>query len=210
MHIVLLGDSIFDNAAYTKGRPDVIAQVRQLLPTNWHASLLAVDGATTEDVFLQLKRVPPDASHLVLSVGGNDVLRNSGFLYAPAHSTAQAVAALADVLHGFEEKYRRVVAACQQIPLPLTLCTIYNGYFPDDDFQRLASTVLTVFNDVILRVGIELGLSLIDLRFICSSAVDYANPIEPSSVGSAKIARAIVNLVSAGQTQNTGARVVIT
>jgi hypothetical protein len=30
-HIVLLGDSIFDNAPYTRGGPDVISQVRQLL-----------------------------------------------------------------------------------------------------------------------------------------------------------------------------------
>ena len=53
----------------------------------WRASLLAVDGATTDDVPSQVQRVPADASHVVLSVGGNDVLRNSGFLYAPAHST---------------------------------------------------------------------------------------------------------------------------
>ncbi len=210
MHIVLLGDSIFDNASYTKGRPDVISQVRQLLPVGWRATLLAVDGATTGDVPSQVVRVPADASHLVLSVGGNDALRNSGFLYAPARSTEMAVAALADVSRGFEEKYRRAVASCQALPLPLVLCTIYNGRFPDAAFQRLASTALMVFNDVILRVGIEFGLSIIDLRFVCSSAADYANPIEPSSVGGAKIARAIVNLVSAGPIENSGARVVIT
>jgi hypothetical protein len=43
-HIVLLGDSIFDNGRYTMGGPDVISQVRQLLPVGWQASLLAVDG----------------------------------------------------------------------------------------------------------------------------------------------------------------------
>jgi hypothetical protein len=130
MHVVLLGDSIFDNASYTKGRPAVIAQVRQLLPAGGRATLLAVDGATTEDVPSQIAGVPPDASHLVLSVGGNDVLRSSGFLYAPARSTDVAVAALSDVSRAFEEKYRRAVAACQSRPLPLTLCTIYNGRFP--------------------------------------------------------------------------------
>jgi hypothetical protein len=66
-----------------------------------------------------------------------------------------------------------------------------------------------VFNDVILRVGIEFGLAIIDLRFVCSSAADYANPIEPSSIGGAKIARAIVNLVLAGHADDSGARVVI-
>ena len=43
-HIVLLGDSIFDNARYTLGEPDVISQGRQLLPASWRATLLAVDG----------------------------------------------------------------------------------------------------------------------------------------------------------------------
>jgi hypothetical protein len=208
-HIVLLGDSIFDNTRYTEGGPDVISQVRQLLPTGWRGSLLAVDGATTEQVPSQLQSVPSDASHLVLSVGGNDALMNSGILHAPADSTSQALAVLADVSDGFEEKYRGAVGACRQLRLPLALCTIYNGCFPDVDFQRSVSTALMVFNDVILRVGIEFSLAVIDLRFVCSSTADYANPIEPSSVGGAKIARTIVNLVSSGHAENAGARVVI-
>lgn len=83
-HIVLLGDSIFDNGRYTMGGPDVISQVRQLLPDGWQASLLAVDGATTGDVRCQLQRMPSDASHLVLSVGGNDALMKSDILHMPA------------------------------------------------------------------------------------------------------------------------------
>jgi hypothetical protein len=93
--------------------------------------------------------------------------------------------------------------------LPLAVCTIYNGCFPDDTFQRLVSTALMVFNDAILRIAIEFSLAVIDLRFVCSSPADYANPIEPSPIGGAKIAAAIVNLVSAGHTENASARVVI-
>jgi len=33
--VVLLGDSIFDNAQYTGGGPDVASQVRNLLPPGW-------------------------------------------------------------------------------------------------------------------------------------------------------------------------------
>ncbi|MFI5057139.1 MAG: GDSL-type esterase/lipase family protein [Candidatus Acidiferrales bacterium] len=209
-HIVLLGDSIFDNGAYTEGGPDVITQVRQLLPGGWHASLLAVDGATTVDVPSQVHRVPQDATRLVLSAGGNDALLNVGILERPVSSMAQAVAALADVSQEFEEKYRRAVSACRKLRLPLTLSTIYNGCFPNADYQRLASTALMVFNDVILRVGIEFGLSIIDLRFVCSSPNDYANPIEPSSIGGAKIARSIVTLATEEQIASVGACVVTT
>jgi len=205
-HIVLIGDSIFDNARYTEGRPDVIAQVRQLLPAGWQASLLAVDGSMTDDVPAQVQRVPSDASHLVLSVGGNDAIMNSDILRTPAESTAHALAAFHDVSQKFEKNYRRAVNACSQLRLPLTICTIYNGCFPDPEYQRLISTALMVFNDVILRVGIEFGLTIIDLRLVCSSAQDYANPIEPSSIGGAKIAKCILSLVSGA---GSGARVVM-
>ena len=77
-HVVLLGDSIFDNAPYTNGGPDVISQVHGLLPPSWNATLLAVDGSMTGDVAGQLNRLPPDATDLVLSVGGNDALDKLG------------------------------------------------------------------------------------------------------------------------------------
>ena len=208
-HIVLLGDSIFDNGRYTSGGPDVIAQVCQLLPKGWRGSLLAVDGAATEDIPSQLRRVPSDATHLVLSVGGNDALMNADILRAPADSASHALEAFAKASQNFEKRYRRAIEACRQISLPLTICTIYNGCFPEASFQQQVSTALMFFNDVILRTGFEFGLSIIDLRFVCSLADDYANPIEPSSIGGAKIARVIVNLISSQGKENTGTRVVV-
>src|SRR4051812_18372219 len=63
-HVVLLGDSVFDNKAYVAGGPDVFTQLRARLPTGWRASLAAVDGAVTEDVARQLGRMPRGATHL--------------------------------------------------------------------------------------------------------------------------------------------------
>ena len=171
------------------------------------SSSLAVDGSTTVDVSSQVQRIPSDATHLVLSVGGNDAIMNSDVLLKPLDSTATALGNLTDVSQEFEEKYRRAVAACRKTGYPLTICTIYNGNFPDREYQRLASTALMVFNDAILRVGFEFGLTVIDLRFVCSSPEDYANPIEPSSKGGAKIARCIVRSIEQGG--NPGARVAI-
>jgi GDSL-like Lipase/Acylhydrolase family len=207
-HVILLGDSIFDNAAYTSGGPEVVSQVRGLLPSGWGATLLAVDGATSDDVTDQMRDLPDDATHLVLSAGGNDALGHASILDLPASSTAQAVGFLADVAADFESKYRAAVAACLRPRLPLTVCTIYNGCFPDPAYQRLASVALMVFNDAILRVAIEHRLAVIDLRLICSDPQDYANPIEPSSVGGAKIAQAIVGLLSGSGDGADAARIV--
>jgi len=45
-HIVLCGDSIFDNGSYVRGEPDVAEQVREQLPDS-KVTLLAVDGNVT-------------------------------------------------------------------------------------------------------------------------------------------------------------------
>ena len=68
-----------DNAPYTCGGPDVISQVRDLLPPGWRASLLAVDGATTLNIPDQIHHLPKDCTHLVLSVGGNNALMGRHF-----------------------------------------------------------------------------------------------------------------------------------
>src|SRR5689334_2118739 len=43
-HVVLIGDSVFDKGAYVAGGPDVVRQLRGVLPGGWRATLTAVDG----------------------------------------------------------------------------------------------------------------------------------------------------------------------
>ena len=90
-HVALLGDSIFDNRAYTGDQPDVITHLRMLLPERWTATLLAVDGATIGGLAGQFARVPEGATHLVLSAGGNDALMNSDLLAMPLRSSSDAL-----------------------------------------------------------------------------------------------------------------------
>ncbi len=194
-HVVLLGDSIFDNAAYVAGAPDVVRQVRQRLPQGSKATLAAVDGSTIGDVRGQLRGVPADATHLVLSVGGNDALGRSDFLATPARSTAEALSGLADIGHEFERAYLAMLADVLARRLPTAICTVYYPRFPEAALQKVAVAALTVFNDCIIRAAFAHGLPLLDLRLICSEQTDYANPIEPSARGGEKIARAIVEYV---------------
>jgi hypothetical protein len=195
-HVILLGDSIFDNAAYVDGGPAVITQVRERLPQGWQATLLAVDGSIIGDVPQQLERLPADASHIIVSAGGNDALGRSDLLGDPAQSVAEVLQRLAVIAEEFERNYRRMLEAILGHNLATTLCTIYYPAFPDPLMQRLAVTGLTVFNDCIIRAAIGAGLPLLDLRLICNSPTDYANPIEPSAVGGAKIAAVITHVVT--------------
>ncbi|HEU4747547.1 MAG TPA: SGNH/GDSL hydrolase family protein [Gemmatimonadaceae bacterium] len=189
-HIVLLGDSIFDNGAYVNGGPDVITHLRRLLPAGSSASLLAIDGAIISEVPAQLKRLPRDATHLVVSAGGNDVLGHFDLLERRASSSAQVLGWIADAAEEFEGRYRQMLARLITGRPPLTVCTIYNGNL-EPPLRRIAATALAVFNDAILRLAAEHAVQVIELRLVCTEPSDYANPIEPSVEGGAKIARAI-------------------
>ncbi|HEX2724761.1 MAG TPA: SGNH/GDSL hydrolase family protein [Beijerinckiaceae bacterium] len=195
-HVVLLGDSIFDNAAYVGGGPDVVRQLREVLPAGWTATLRAVDGAVTGSVKAQLARLPADATHLVLSIGGNDALGQMHVLEDASRSIADALNRMAGIGDAFERDYRAMLDAVAARPLPLAVCTVYNPRYPDPRLQRLAVAGLTLFNDAIIRQAFVRGLPLIDLRLVCDDEADYANPIEPSARGGAKIAAAIARLVT--------------
>ena len=196
-HVALLGDSVFDNAAYVAaGEPDVVRQVRARLPAGSRATLLAVDGSRLPNVARQLAAVPSDATHLILSCGGNDALGHAGLLEERASSVAECLDKFAGAGRQFERDYSGVVASLAARNLPAVVCTIYYPQFPDAVVQRLAVTALSVFNDCITRAAFSAGLPLIDLRLVCDGASDYANPIEPSARGGDKIARAVTRAVT--------------
>ena len=194
-HIVLLGDSIFDNAAYVHGGPDLIKQLTALLPSDFKATLLAVDGSVTTDVLTQIPKIPASAAHLIVSAGGNDGLSRADILQRPAGSVGDAVDQLASLRAEFCQNYRRMLRALLALKQPLALCTVYDPRFPDALMQRLTTIALNIFNDCILREAITHGLPVLDLRLICTAADDYANEIEPGVPGGRKIAAGILNLV---------------
>jgi hypothetical protein len=190
--VVLLGDSVFDNAAYVRsGDPDVLRQVADLLPPDAQATLLAQDGAVIADVVLQLDRLPRDATHLVVSAGGNDALREAGVLDERAFSVADAMNKLAAVGDRFRRDYSALLGVIAKRGLPTAVCTIYEARFPEPARRRVAATALTLLNDRITVEAFSRGLSLIDLRVIFDQDEDFANPIEPSARGGEKMARAI-------------------
>jgi hypothetical protein len=195
-HVILLGDSIFDNSAYTGGEPDVVSHLRMLLPEEWTATLVAVDGATTAGISSQVARIPRDATHLVVSIGGNDALGQTDLLRTPVPSTADALALFATRTGRFANDYRAAVESVLALQRHTTICTIYNGNL-DRDVADIARIGLTIFNDVILQFACERRLPVLELRQICSEPRDYANPIEPSGTGGKKIAVAIAHAIGA-------------
>jgi hypothetical protein len=97
VHLVLLGDSIFDNAAYVPDEPCLSVQVGAYVE---QVTLLAVDGDVTADVVKQANGIPASASHLLVSVGGNDALQTSQSLVS-----ARSGEELLDILALTKERF---------------------------------------------------------------------------------------------------------
>jgi hypothetical protein len=194
-HLVLLGDSIFDNEHYVPGAPDVAEQLRRALPRDCQVTLLACDGAIAMDVAAQAQHVPADATHVIISVGGNDALSNAWMINETGGTMREAFSQLAQAQQKFRRDYHSSLQAVLARGLPTAVCTIYDGV---PGLEREELTALSVWNDVILRAAFAAGIPVLELRMICADPRDYSSvsPIEPSERGGSKIVAAIVRLVA--------------
>jgi hypothetical protein len=197
-HVVLLGDSIFDNVSYVPDGLPVIDLLRQALPGNWQATLLAVDGSVCANVHEQIDCLAETTSCVVISCGGNDALQASGIVQEPVETVGDALLRLADMRAEFRTQYRRLLDAAQRACPHVAVCTIYEAI---PDLTRDLQTALAFFNEVILCEAAKSKLPVIDLRVICDSPADFStvSSIEPSEQGGRKIASAISRLVSGGE-----------
>ncbi|CAM3166378.1 SGNH/GDSL hydrolase family protein [Vibrio rarus] len=200
--IVLLGDSIFDNAPYVQSGESVSEQLETLIgkPHNTSCTtqvdLLAVDGHVMAHIPGQLEKVQPKdqfaKQYAFVSCGGNDLLgyTASGLLLAQAKTVADALESMDQAREYFRQGYTKMLDELQSKFECLTVCTIYDSIPNLPDSERVA---LCLFNEVILREAANRKLPVLDLRFICNQQLDYApvSPIEPSKYGAKKIAQAI-------------------
>ena len=194
-HITLVGDSIFDNKVYVGNDPDVITHLSRLLPVGWEATLCAVDGSTTTKIPEQIVRIPKQTTHIIVSIGGNDALMNQNILYSTTETGISVLEKLDRIGEEFRKNYHQAIQVILALRKKTVLCTIYNANLPDN-VASAARAAISVFNDKIYMEAYSFGLRVIDLRKVCTEKTDYANPIEPSAQGGAKIAGAIMNLIN--------------
>jgi hypothetical protein len=186
---------IFDNAAYVAGGPDVVRQLRDILPSGWRATLNALDGAVIADVPQQLQELPR-APATLSSASGQRRARPGQPARSKRPLDGEALELITDVRERFRLAYARMLDRVLERGNPLAACTIYEPRFPEPLRRNLAATALTALNDAITREAFVRNVDCIDLRIICNDDRDFANPIEPSVQGGAKIARAILSFAA--------------
>ena len=211
-HIILAGDSIFANRSWVKpGEPDVSNQLQGLMDEGDKVSLLAVDGHVINNVEGQLRNLPNDTTHLVISVGGNNTMRILNELSRATRNIGDGFLTFHDFRESFESDYVEMLTNALSFNIPTTLCTIYHPCFSHSEMdrvsgymeygvnsettQKMAMTALPIFNDIIFQEAVNFNLPVVDLRLIFNDKSDYANPIEPSAIGGLKMAKVIREMV---------------
>ena len=207
-HIILLGDSIFDNSSYVNpGELDVPNQLRTLVGKDCKVTHLAVDGHVTRHIQTQLNNLPSDATHLFISVGGNDGLGHLSVFNEPIENVGGALQKMYLIGERFKKEYSSMLENVLKHGLPTSVCNIYYPRFYSNSLDRVSSYLRmgvnveklqhmamaaeTIFNDIIMYEVFKRNLPLIDLRILCNDDQDFANPIEPSCIGGIKIAKTI-------------------
>jgi len=205
-HIVLLGDSIFDNASYVAPGESVEDLLRSAIADDTRVSLLAVDGAVSTDVHAQLEALPADTTHVFLSCGGNDALGYIDTLTRPVSSVAGAMDIFTAIRETFRQHYRAVLEHSLSRHPNLAVCTIYDSV-PDIGEQAL--TALALFNEVILKEAVRKKCPILDLRLLFDQPADYSpvSSIEPSGQGAGKLARLILKVVGSHDEDGNASRI---
>jgi lysophospholipase L1-like esterase len=193
--IVLLGDSIIDNGAYVgSGEPDVAKQTQALLPRHTVVKR-AIDGAVCADVLCsQLGDLTPE-DHVILSAGGNDALQHIDLLETSTGSTPKEVLArLGKIRDDFCRTYASLLDRLAIARARVLVLTVYNPCMGSDGkditYQKAAEGAVSIFNDVIQQEAHRRSFDILELRTLFTDRADYANPIEPSAIGGAKLAQA--------------------
>ena len=163
--------------------------------------------------FDQIAGLESPPTKLILSAGGNDILGISRILDHKVGTVQDALRLLQKEAAGFSSRYGKCLDRLKSLSLPLWVLTIYDPCFRnrdrwvsigqqpphdlDNSRNQISHTAISIFNSEIYLQANRRGIPVIDLRTIFTDPKDYANPIEPSAIGGAKLAKAISTRVLA-------------
>ena len=179
-YIILIGDSILNNANYVPSGKSVF----DILKTKTNNVLnVAKDGATISDLYQQLNNIPIELNtsqtFVFISIGGNDILNKR------INLDSSEITTLFNTYIEFLKALR--------IKLANTNINIMNLYLPSNPRYLLYKQSIDQWNNLININSNKIGenYKVISLDTLLTSPKDFVYDIEPSETGSNTIANAI-------------------
>jgi lysophospholipase L1-like esterase len=175
-NIILIGDSVLNNSNYVSADNSVYDNLKTKTSNVFNYSK---DGATISDCYEQLDKIPleldkPNA-HVFISAGGNNILN------ARNKMTSE------NIIQLFNE-YTEFI---KSVKTRLTNAKIYicNLYVPTNPRFQIYKPSIEQWNKLISQNSSN--YTVIDLNSLLNTPEDFVYDIEPSELGSKKIANII-------------------
>ena len=176
-NIILMGDSVLNNSNYVPEGKSVYDNLKTKLNNVLN---VAKDGATINDLYLQLDKIPIELNSsetfIFISAGGNNILNKQ-----TNTDIVQLFNSYMDFLNALRAKLNNVKI------------NILNLYLPANPrFQSYKKTI-DQWNNLINKNSSKVGemYNVVDLNSLLTNTSDFVYDIEPSESGSEKIATLI-------------------
>lgn len=178
--VILMGDSVLKNNNYVSSGKSVEDLLR--IKTN-NLINVSKDGATINDLYEQLDKLSTDLnkseSYIFISIGGNDILNKRSELNN--NEVKSLFNSYMDFLKALRVKFGN------------TKINIINLYFPVNPRYKAYKSSIEQWNKLIDQYSSKIGemYNVIDINSLLTKPEDFVYDIEPSEIGSEKIANII-------------------
>jgi len=175
--VILMGDSILNNSNYVPSGKSVSDNLKTKLSKVIN---LAKDGATINDLYGQLDKIPVDLNktdtYIFISAGGNDILNKRTEL------STNEIQRLFNTYMDFLKALRTKLGSVK--------INILNLYLPTNPRYQSYKTSVDQWNKLIQEYSNKVGemYNIVDLNKLLTSPDDFVYDIEPSESASNKIA----------------------
>jgi lysophospholipase L1-like esterase len=175
-----MGDSVLNNANYVPSGKSVYDRLKTKLSKVIN---VAKDGATINDLYGQLDKIPVDLNksdtYIFISAGGNDILNKRTEL------SSNDIRRLFDMYMEFLKALRTKLGSVN--------VNIINLYLPTNPRYQSYKTSVEQWNKLINESSNKVGemYNIVDLYALLTSPNDFVYDIEPSESSSDKISSLI-------------------
>lgn len=179
-NIILIGDSVLNNSNYVPQGASVVDILKTKTSKVFNFSK---DGATINDLYSQLDKIPQELNksetYVFISGGGNDILNKRGQL------DSSEIRRLFDTYMDFVKALRERLGSVK--------INILNLYLPANPRYQSYKESIEQWNKLIKEYSNKIGemYNVVDMNTLLTTPEDFIYDIEPSELGSKKVANAI-------------------
>jgi len=189
-NIILLGDSVLKNNAYTFSGKSVEEMLLERSDGNVNVVCLAVDDSKINSVYNQISEIPNDLNNssttIFISIGGNNILSHYITKNEDPNDTS--------ILSEFFTSYVHLIESIQK-KMNKAKIILLDIYYPYNNKYKPYHNIINEWNNKIYNYASDPNNNItgvLKISSIVTNGIDFSEEIEPSNSGGLKIVDAIL------------------